>query len=70
MTRLDPGCPICKGIGWYEAPNYSGFVPTIEPTPCPNCHNLTTPTKYEVVCLALGFLIIAVFLLTHYAGAR
>jgi len=70
MTRLDPGCPICKGIGWYEAPNYSGFTPTIEPTPCPTCHELTKPTKSEVICLALGFLVLIVFLTTHYAGVR
>jgi len=70
MSRLNPDCPICKGIGWYEAPNYSGFVPTVEPTPCPTCNQVQAPTKGEAAALVICFVVIALFLFASYGVAR
>ena len=68
MSRLNPHCPICKGIGWYEAPYYSDFEPRVELHPCPQCHELEAPTKGELVFMAVCFLTLLVTLLAW--GAR
>ena len=70
MSKLNPNCPRCKGIGWYEGPDYSSLLPSIEMHPCPDCHDLRTPTKVEVTLLAMGFALIFLFLLFSYGVQR
>jgi|GEM_PF-5871082 len=68
MTKLNPNCPICQGIGWYQAPYYSDFGPRVEMYPCPECHDLQAPTKAEGILMAVGFAVIFIALLVW--GAR
>ena len=70
MSKLNPDCPICRGVGWYEAPYHSDFTPRIEIQPCPDCHELVAPSKGEVTLLAVGFALLFLFLVFSYGGGR
>ena len=67
MSKNNPYCPICKGRGWYEGPYYGHLQPTIEMQACPNCNEVSKPTRGEVVFLAVGFVVLFVLMI---AGAR
>lgn len=70
MSKLNPDCPICRGVGWYEAPYHSDFTPRIEIQPCPDCHELSAPSKAELAALVIAFVVLALFLFASYGVAR
>ena len=40
MSQPRQDCPICKGLGWYESPNYGNFSPNLDVFPCPECNEV------------------------------
>jgi hypothetical protein len=53
-------CPICQGRGWYEAPYYGHFQPSIEPQACPDCNPVEGSATGCLLLLAfvIGFTVL------------
>lgn len=62
MTRPDPACPVCRGLGWYQAPYYGDFQPRMESWPCPTC-NPVDPISHGGCALVVGLFALFIGLL-------
>ena len=60
MSRPNPYCPICHGIGWHEAPYHSNFEPRLEIQPCPECNQVKGSATgcLLVTALVVGFIVL------------
>lgn len=59
MTRPDPACPYCKGLGHYESPVLDDFEPRLDLVRCESCN----PVEDLAGWVGLAFIGVLAFLM-------
>lgn len=60
--RPNPYCPVCHGLGWYQAPHYGDFEPRMEAWPCPDCNPVDPISRVGCALVVAIFAMLIAFL--------